>query len=62
VDVLLQGRTAILIAHRLTTDMKSERVVVIDAGHIVESGAPEQRAGGRFAAMHSTWTGHVGAP
>lgn len=60
-DVLLQGRTAILIAHRLTTAMKSDRIVVIEGGRIVESGAPDEliRSGGRFAAMHEAWTEHA---
>jgi ATP-binding cassette subfamily B protein len=62
-DVLLQGRTAILIAHRLSTALKSDRIVVIEDGSIVESGPPEEllEADGRFAAMHSTWTAHAGA-
>jgi ATP-binding cassette subfamily B protein len=61
-DVLLQERTAILIAHRLTTAMKSDRIVVIDGGRVVESGRPEDlvEAGGRFAAMHRTWAEHTG--
>ena len=60
-DVLLQGRTAILIAHRLTTAMKSDRIVVIEDGRVVESGAPDAliNAGGRFAAMHATWGEHA---
>jgi ATP-binding cassette subfamily B protein len=60
-DVLLQGRTAILIAHRLTTAMKSDRIVVIEGGRVVESGAPQEliSSGGRFAAMHETWTEHA---
>ena len=36
-DVLLQARTAVLIAHRLTTAMKADRIVVVDDGRIVET-------------------------
>ena len=37
-DRLLDGRTAILIAHRLTTAMRADRIVVVDHGRIVEAG------------------------
>ena len=37
-DRLLEGRTAILIAHRLTTAMRADRIVVVDHGRIVEAG------------------------
>lgn len=56
-DVVLQGRTAVLIAHRLSTAMRSDRVVVLEAGRVVEQGTPSALLadGGRFAAMHATW-------
>jgi ATP-binding cassette subfamily B protein len=56
-DVLLEGRTAILIAHRLSTAMKADRIVVIDDGHVVEVGNHRQLvlAGGRYATMYETW-------
>ena len=34
-DVLLEGRTAILIAHRLSTAMRADRIIVVDEGVIV---------------------------
>jgi ATP-binding cassette subfamily B protein len=60
-DVLLAARTAVLIAHRLTTAMKADRIVVVDAGRIVESGPHDElvAAGGRYAEMYATWTSHM---
>ncbi|WP_242883088.1 ABC transporter ATP-binding protein [Actinomadura litoris] len=57
-DVLLEGRTAILIAHRLSTAMKADRVVVVDEGRIVETGSHDRlvAAGGVYARMYATWT------
>ncbi len=39
-DVLLEDRTAILIAHRLSTAMRADRIAVVDGGRIVEVGTP----------------------
>ncbi len=60
-DVLLQARTAVLIAHRLTTAMKADRIVVIDGGRVVEIGSHEELVarGGRYAGMYATWTSHT---
>jgi ATP-binding cassette subfamily B protein len=57
-DVLLERRTAILIAHRLSTAMKADRIVVVDEGRIVESGSHDQlvAAGGKYTQMYATWT------
>ncbi len=59
-DVLLEARTAVLIAHRLTTAMKADRIVVVDQGAIVEIGSHDElvERGGHYARMYETWTSH----
>ena len=56
-DVLLEGRSAILIAHRLTTAQRADRIVVIDQGRIVEVGTPAELLAkdGAYAAMYRAW-------
>jgi ATP-binding cassette subfamily B protein len=56
-DILLEARTAVLIAHRLSTAMKADRIVVVDEGRIVESGAHTELVarGGRYAEMYGAW-------
>ncbi|GGQ95581.1 ABC transporter ATP-binding protein [Streptomyces flaveolus] len=54
---VLKGRTAVVIAHRLSTVEIADRVLVMEHGRIVEDGAPaELIAGtGRFADLHRAW-------
>jgi ATP-binding cassette, subfamily B, bacterial len=54
---ILVERTALVIAHRLSTVEIADRVLVIEAGEIVEDGAPAAlvTAGGRYAALHRQW-------
>jgi ATP-binding cassette subfamily B protein len=50
---LMQGRTTIVIAHRLATVRAADRIVVMDQGRIVEEGAHEVlvRRGGLYARL-----------
>jgi ATP-binding cassette, subfamily B, bacterial len=59
-DVLLEGRTAIVIAHRLATAMRADRLAVIDHGRVLEMGSHDElvAAGGRYADMYATWISH----
>ena len=41
-DLLLEGRTAVLIAHRLATAMRADRIAVIDDGGVVELGTHDE--------------------
>ncbi|QCU77332.1 ABC transporter ATP-binding protein [Citricoccus sp. SGAir0253] len=54
---LLGDRTALIIAHRLSTVEIADRVLVVHDGRIVEDGAPADlvAAGGRFAELHAAW-------
>lgn len=64
-DVVLQGRTSIIIAHRLATAMRADRIGVIEAGRLVELGSHDELVarGGRYATMYETWQAHLdGSP
>ena len=52
-DRLMAGRTTLVIAHRLATVLKADRILVMDQGRIVESGRHEElvRAGGLYARL-----------
>ena len=54
---ILAGRTALIIAHRLSTVEIADRVLVIDGGRIVEDGPPGQllTRGGEYFALHASW-------
>ncbi|MEU0969632.1 ABC transporter ATP-binding protein [Streptomyces sp. NPDC005917] len=56
-STVLKGRTAVVIAHRLSTVEIADRVLVMEHGRIVEDGRPaELIAGtGRFADLHRAW-------
>jgi ATP-binding cassette subfamily B protein len=52
---LLAGRTSLVIAHRLSTIQGADRVVVLEHGHVVEQGSPEElrAAGGHYAQLEA---------
>ena len=54
---VLAGRTALIIAHRLSTVEIADRVIVLEHGRIIEDGVPDALigAGGRYAALHRAW-------
>ena len=54
---LLADRTAIIIAHRLTTVEIADRVLVVDGGRVVEDGSPDElrAGGGEYADLHTAW-------
>jgi ATP-binding cassette, subfamily B, bacterial len=56
-DTVLRGRTAVVIAHRLSTVEVADRVLVMEHGRIVEDGRPGDLIGGegRFAELHRAW-------
>ena len=63
-DVLLEGRTAIIVAHRLSTAMKASRIAVVDGGRIVEVAPHDElvERGGRYAEMFAAWEDRTATP
>jgi ATP-binding cassette subfamily B protein len=56
-ETVLKGRTAVVIAHRLSTVEIADRVLVMEHGRIVEDGTPAELVAGtgRFAELHRAW-------
>ncbi|WP_022870904.1 ABC transporter ATP-binding protein [Yaniella halotolerans] len=54
---LLGRRTSFIIAHRLSTVMIADRVLVVEGGRIIEDGTPDEliNAGGQFSQLHKAW-------
>lgn len=66
-DLLLEGRTAVVIAHRLATAQRADRIAVVDrppdavGARVIELGAHDELValGGRYAEMYATWEQHL---
>lgn len=61
---ICQGRTVLIIAHRLSAVRDADRIVVLERGQIVEIGSHEQlvlRSGGMYAHLHALQHGRAGA-
>jgi ATP-binding cassette, subfamily B, bacterial len=56
-QTVLAGRTAVIIAHRLSTVRIADRVLVLDRGEIIEDGTPSDllASGGEYSDLHQSW-------
>ncbi|MDQ4094244.1 MAG: ABC transporter ATP-binding protein, partial [Actinomycetota bacterium] len=54
----LDGRTALVVAHRLTQAATADRIVVLDAGRVVETGRHAELATGEgpYARLWAAWS------
>jgi len=59
-DVVLEGRTALIIAHRLATARRADRIATVHEGRIVEIGTHDELVAesGRYAKMFAAWSAH----
>lgn len=58
---IVEGRTAIIIAHRLSTVRGANRIITVERGRVVEDGTHDEliRSGGRYATLHHLQAGGV---
>ena len=61
-EVLTEGRTVVVVAHRLSTAARADRVAVVDDGMLVELGTHDEllRRDGRYAGLFASWTSGAG--
>jgi ATP-binding cassette subfamily B protein len=62
-DRIMRGRTVVVIAHRLSTAERADRVGVVSGGRLVEVGTHEDLVAdeGHYAALFATWAGGLGS-
>jgi ATP-binding cassette subfamily B protein len=55
---LTEHRTVVVVAHRLSTAARADRVAVVDDGRLLELGTHEDlvRSGGRYTSLFASWT------
>jgi ABC-type multidrug transport system fused ATPase/permease subunit len=60
---LAEGRTTIAIAHRLSTAVRADRVLVLHDGRLVEDGPHDEliRAGGTYSRLYDAWIASTAA-
>jgi ATP-binding cassette subfamily B protein len=60
---LMEGRTTVVVAHRLSTAARADRIAVIDEGRLAELGSHDELValGGRYAALYTAWSSHHAA-
>ncbi len=61
-ETLMQGRTVIAIAHRLSTSQRCDRVAVVTDGRLAELGTHDDlvAAGGQYASLYAAWVSGLG--
>ncbi|HEX5616136.1 MAG TPA: ABC transporter ATP-binding protein [Acidimicrobiia bacterium] len=61
---LMEGRTVVVIAHRLSTAARADRIAVVDDGRLAELGTHREllAADGRYAALYRSWAAHQDRP
>ena len=59
-DAVMEGRTSIVIAHRLSTVRSADRIIVMRQGQIIEEGSHEGllARGGHYAELYTTYFRH----
>jgi len=60
----MAGRTVVVVAHRLSTAERADRVAVVDQGGLLELGTHDElvHLGGRYAELFASWSNPTAAP